>query len=331
MKKKSLKLAAVSLLGILTLAGCSGGKDVATMKGGKITEDDLYAELKKDPQTATALTNMIIGKVTENSYGKDVKQEDVDKEYKKMEEQQGGKKPFEELLKQNNLDVKTYKESIKSQLAFQEMLKSNLKITDADLKETWKTYHPAVDAQIALFDSKEDAEKALKQINDGTDFTKVAKEQSKEETTKKDGGKITFDSTMKTKPENVMVPDQVKEEAYKLEDGKTSGVITAQNMQTGADSFYIVKMVKNQKKGNDYKKYEKELKEITEQTKMQDPTYQQKIVGEELDKANIKITDDAFKNILDPYLPKKEEKKDSKKDNSKKSDTKKEETSESKK
>ncbi|MEG0550334.1 MAG: peptidylprolyl isomerase [Vagococcus sp.] len=329
MKNKSLKLAAVSLLGILTLAGCSGGKDVATMKGGKITEDDFYTELKKNPQTADALTNMIIGKVTENAYGKDVKQEDVDKEFKKMEEQQGGKKQFEDVLKQNNMDVKTYKESIKGQLAFQQMLKSNLKITDNDLKETWKTYHPAVDTQIALFDSKEDAEKALKQVNDGTDFTKVAKEQSKDEATKKDGGKLTFDSTMKTKPENVMVPEQVKEEAYKLEDGKTSGVITAQNMQTGADSFYIVKMVKNVKKGNDYKKYEKELKEITEQTKMQDPTFQQKIVGEELDKANIKITDEAFKDILTPYLPQKEEKKDNKKDDSKKSEKK--ETTESKK
>ncbi len=332
MKKKSLKLSAVALLGVLTLAGCSSGKEVASMKGSKITEDDLYAELKKDPQTASVLTNMIIGDVTENAYGKDVKQEDVDKEFKKVEEQNGGKKPFEELLKQNKLDVKTYKESIKSQLSFQKMLESNIKIADKDLKETWATYHPKVDAQIMMFESKEDADKALADVNGGADFTKVAKEKSKDEITKKDGGKVTFDSTMVTKPEMVAVPDQAKEAAYKLEDGKVSDVITAQNMQTGADSFYIVKMVKNTKKGNDYKKYEKELKEITKQNKLQDPAFQQKIVGEELEKANVKISDEDFKDILTPYLPQKEEKakKDDKKSDSKKDD-KKEKTTESKK
>lgn len=334
MKKKSLKLAAVSLLGIIALAGCSGGKEVASMKGSKISEDDLYAELKKDPQTASVLTNMIIKDVTENAYGKDVKDADIDKEYKKTEKENGGKKPFEDLLKQNNLDVKTYKESIKGQLAFQKMLESNIKINDKDLKETWETFHPKVDAQIMMFESKEDAEKALSEVKDSGDFTKVAKEKSEDETTKKDGGKVTFDSTMTTKPEMVYVPEQVKDAAYKLEDGKVSDVITAQNMQTGADSFYLVKMNKNQKKGNDYKKYEKELKEITKQNKLQDPAFQQKIVGEELEKANVKITDDDFKDILAPYLPQKEEKakKDDKKSDSKKDNKKEdqEETVESK-
>lgn len=330
MKKQSLKLAAVALLGVLTLAGCSGGKDIATMKGGKISEDELYSELKKSPESSQVLTGMIVNKVTDAAYGDKVDQKAIDKEFDKVQEQNGGKKAFEDLLKQNNLDIKTYKENIKSTLAFKEMLKSHLKITDADLKETWSTFHPSVDAQIMAFDKKEDAEKALKDVNDGKDFTAVAKEVSLDEASKKDGGKVTFDSTMVTKPEGILVPEQVKQEAYKLEDGKVSGIVESQNMQTGADSFYIVKMVKNQKKGNDYKKYEKDLKKITEETKMADPAFTQEVLGKELEKANVKITDDQFKKILDPYLPKKEEKEDKKSDkkDDKKSE-KKEETTES--
>lgn len=307
MKKKSLKLAAVALLGVITLAGCSSSKDVATMKGGKITEADLYAELKKESTTSQTLTSMILNKVIEASYGDKVDEKEITKAFEDTQEQYGGKKAFEDVLKQNNLTAKDYKASIKSSLAYQEMLKAHLDITDADLKTAWETYHPSVDVQYIVTDSEDDAKAALKAINDGTKFEEVAKKHSTDTLTNEDGGKVTFDSTTATKPENVSIPDDVKAAAYKLEDGKTSEVITSTSLTTGADSYYIVKMVKNQKKGNDYKKFEKELKEIAENTQMSDATFQQTAIGEELDKANVKISDQDFKGILDAYLPQKEE------------------------
>lgn len=341
MKHKSLKLAAVALLSVITLAGCSGGNaDVATMKGAKITENDLFNELKKNPQTGEALTNMIITKIATENYGKDVDDKAVDKQFKEVEDQYGGKKPFEDVLKQSGLDAKTFKTNIKNSLSYEAMLKSHIKITDEDLKAEWATFHPAVDAQIMSFDTKEDADKALEAVNkDGGDFDKVAKDSSTDTVTKEDGGKVTFDSTMVTTPANVMIPQEVKDAAYKLEDGKVSDVIQTQNMQTGTDAFYIVKMVKNTKKGNDYKPFEKELKELAEAKKLQDPAFVQKVVGEELEKANVKIKDPQFKDILVPYLPQKEEatedtkaddakKDDAKKDDAKKEDSKKEDSTE---
>lgn len=340
MKNKKFKLAAVALLSMVTLAGCSGGKDIVTMKGGKITDTQFFDELKKSATSSETLVNMIIQKITLDDYGKKVDQKEIDKQYAAYEEQNGGKKQFEALLKQNNMDAKQFKENIKQSLAFKEMLKSHIKITDADLKETWKTYHPQVETQIMSFDSKEDAEKALKKVNDGEDFAKIAKSDSHDTTTKEDGGKVKFDSTATTEPAGVTVPAEVKEAAYKLEDGKVSDLITVQNQQTGADVYYIVKMVKNKQKGNDYKPYEKELKEIFEQTKMADATFQQEVIGEELDKANVKIKDNQYKDILTPYLPQKEVKtsdsktSDSKSKSSSSSETKstdssKEETTES--
>ena len=85
-------------------------------------------------------------------------------------------------------------------------------------------------------------------------------------------------------------------------------------------------MVKNQKKGDDYKKFEKELTKLTEEAKLADPTFQQEVIGKELEKANVKIADKDFKDILTPYLPQKEvkteesskaDKKDDKKDEKK--------------
>ena len=326
MKSKSFKLAIVTLLGVVALAGCSSSKEVASMKGAKITEQDLYNELKKDTNTSgQILTGMILSKITDKEYGSKVDAKEVDKQYNEMQEQSGGKKPFEDLLKQNGLTTKTYKESIKSRLAFDEMLKAHMEIKEEDLKETWATYHPSVDTQIIKLDNADAANAALKEITDGKSFDEVAKEKSLDEITKNDGGKVTFDSTYTTKPEYVAVPDAVKEAAYKLEDGAVSEVITATDMTTGADSFYLVKMVKNQKKGNDYKKFEKEITKLTEEAKLTDPTFQQETIGKELEKANVKISDADFKDILTPYLPQKEEKTEESKASDKKED-KKEET-----
>ena len=308
MKNKKFKLAAVALLSVITLAGCSGGKDVATMKGGKITDTEFYDELKKSQTASSTLTNMIIKKVAIDGYGKDVSDKDIDKQYAQYEEQNGGQKAFESLLKQNNIDKKQFKEDIKSQLAIEAMVKSQIKVTDADLKETWKTYHPQVEVQMMAFDDKTKAEAALKKVTDGEDFGKVAKSDSLDTTTKEDGGKVKFDSTTTTEPAGVSVPTEVKEAAYKLEDGKVSELITVQNQQTGADAYYIVKMVKNKQKGNDYKPYKKELTKIFEETKLQDSTFQNEVLGKELDKANVKIKDAEFKDILAPYLPQKETK-----------------------
>ncbi|AQP54087.1 hypothetical protein CBF34_10200 [Vagococcus penaei] len=312
MKKTSIKLVAATALGLITLAGCSGGgKDIVTMKGGKITQDEFYTQLTKDEQSKQVLTGMIFNKIALENYGKDVSKEAIDKEYSAAEKQYGGQKVFEETLKQYNLDTKQFKENIKSNLAQKAMMEAHVKITDADLEEAWKTYHPDVEAQIIMVDKQDTADSILKDVKDNGDFAKIAKEKSQDTTTKEDGGKVTFNSTATTKPENVMIPQNVKEAAYKLEDGQVSDVIKAQNQMTGAESYYIVKMDKNQKKGNDYKPFEKQLKEVVKQNKLADPAFQQKVLGDELNKANVKIKDNQFKDILTPYLPKKEDTKQS--------------------
>ncbi|MDT2827987.1 MAG: peptidylprolyl isomerase [Enterococcus viikkiensis] len=294
--KKKILLATAGLLSVIVLGACSGSsnQDIATMKGGKITVEDFYNEAKKEQSNQSLVRNMIIYKVFENAYGDKVTDKQIDKEYEKSEKQMGDS--FESQLKSAGYTKKTYKEYLKQSLAFQAGLKAHVKITDKDIKAAWDSFHPEVTARIILASSEDEAKEIKKQLDDKGDFAKIAKEKSQDPTTKKDGGEIKFDSQSST------VPAEVKEAAFKLKDGEVSDVITSMDSSTYQSSYYIVKMEKNSSKGNDMDKYKKELKQIAEDTKMADQTFSSKVIAEELKKANVKIKDDTFENILSDFL-----------------------------
>lgn len=294
--KKKILLATAGLLSVIVLGACSGSsnQDIATMKGGKITVEDFYNEAKKEQSNQSLVRNMIIYKVFENAYGDKVTDKQIDKEYDKQEKQLGDS--FESQLKSAGYTKKSYKEYLKQSLAFQEGLKAHVKITDKDTKAAWDSFHPEVTARIIQASSEDEAKEIKKQLDDKGDFAKIAKEKSQDATTKKDGGEIKFDSQSTT------VPAEVKEAAFKLKDGEVSDVVTVMDSSTYQSSYYIVKMEKNSSKGNDMDKYKKELKQIAEDTKMADQTFSSEVIAKELKKANVKIKDDSFENILSDFL-----------------------------
>ncbi|UXC26390.1 peptidylprolyl isomerase [Enterococcus raffinosus] len=294
--KKKILLATAGLLSVVVLGACSGSsnQDIATMKGGKITVEDFYNEAKKEQTNQSLVRNMIIYKVFENAYGDKVTDKQIDKEYDKQAKQLGDS--FESQLKSAGYTKKSYKEYLKQSLAFQEGLKSHVKITDKDLKSAWDSFHPEVTARIILASSEDEAKEIKKQLDDKGDFAKIAKEKSQDSTTKEDGGEIKFDSQSST------VPSEVKEAAFKLKNGEVSDVITAMDSSTYQSSYYIVKMEKNSSKGNDMDNYKKELKQIAEDTKIADQTFSSEVIAKELKKANVKIKDDSFENILSDFL-----------------------------
>ncbi|MGM9902793.1 foldase PrsA [Enterococcus sp. 10A9_DIV0425] len=295
MKKKKIILAATSALAILTLAACSGDtdKDIATMKGGTITVSDFYDKAKSESSNQQLVQQMIIYKVFNNKYSDKVTDKQVDAEFNKSKETYGDS--FESQLEAAGYTTDSYKEYLRNNLVLKAGLEAHVDLTDEDLKTAWESFHPEVEAQIIKVASEDEAKEVKKSADDGEDFTKLAKEKSTDTTTKEDGGKIKFDS------ESTTVPTEVKEAAFKLKDGEISDVITAANPSTYATEYYVVKMVKNQDKGNDMDKFKDELKEIATQAKINDSAFTTKVIGEELKAANVKIKDDAFKNILTPF------------------------------
>lgn len=296
MKKKKIILAATSALAILTLAACSGGgdtnKDIVTMKGGTITVADFYEKAKSESANQQLLQQMVIYDVFNSKYNDKVSDKEVDAEYNKTKETYGDS--FETQLESAGYTEESFKEFLRNNLVFKAGIESHVKLTDEDLKKTWETFHPEVEAQIIKVASEDEAKEVKKSADDGKDFEELAKEKSTD-TTKDDGGNIKFDSETQT------VPSEVKEAAFKLKDGEISDVITATNPSTYATEYYVVKMVKNQDKGNDMDKFKDQLEEIATQAKVNDSEFQTKVIGEELKEANVKIKDDAFQNILAPF------------------------------
>ncbi|HEM7548281.1 TPA: peptidyl-prolyl cis-trans isomerase [Enterococcus faecium] len=293
MKKRFLALAIV--LGTGLLSGCTnaGEKIAVSYKGGTISEQEVMDSLKKMQGADSAVQQLIVYQVFEDKYGDDVSTKEIDSQYDQTKKQLGDS--FDSQLKSAGYTEQTFKDSIKQSLAFQEGLKKHIKLTDEDLKTAWESFHPEVEAQIIQVASEDDAKDVKKAADKGDDFSKLAKDKSTDTTTKEDGGKVKFDSTTTT------VPAEVKEAAFKLKDGQVSDVITSTNASTYTTEYYVVKMVKNQNKGNDMDKYKKELKEIATDTKLSDSTFQNKVIGEVLKDANVKIKDKDFENVLSTF------------------------------
>ncbi|ELB45564.1 peptidylprolyl isomerase [Enterococcus faecium] len=293
MKKSFLALAIV--LGTGLLSGCTnaGEKTAVSYKGGTISEQEVMDSLKKMQGADSAVQQLIVYQVFEDKYGDDVSTKEIDSQYDQTKKQLGDS--FDSQLKSAGYTEQTFKDSIKQSLAFQEGLKKHIKLTDEDLKTAWESFHPEVEAQIIQVASEDDAKDVKKSADKGDDFSKLAKDKSTDTTTKEDGGKVKFDSTTTT------VPAEVKEAAFKLKDGQVSDVITSTNASTYNTEYYVVKMVKNQNKGNDMDKYKKELKEIATDTKLSDSTFQNKVIGEVLKDANVKIKDKDFENVLSTF------------------------------
>lgn len=76
--KKYMKKAAAALAvaGVaLSLSACSSGnKTVVSYKGGKITQEQYYDDMKKSQAGQSALANMIINRALEEQYGSKVSQ-----------------------------------------------------------------------------------------------------------------------------------------------------------------------------------------------------------------------------------------------------------------
>ncbi|EME8104948.1 peptidyl-prolyl cis-trans isomerase [Enterococcus faecium] len=293
MKKRFLALAIV--LGTGLLSGCTnaGEKTAVSYKGGTISEQEVMDSLKKMQGADSAVQQLIVYQVFEDKYGDDVSTKEIDSQYDQTKKQLGDS--FDSQLKSAGYTEQTFKDSIKQSLAFQEGLKKHIKLTDEDLKTAWESFHPEVEAQIIQVASEDDAKDVKKAADKGDDFSKLAKDKSTDTTTKEDGGKVKFDSTTTT------VPAEVKEAAFKLKDGQVSDVITSTNASTYTTEYYVVKMVKNQNKGNDMDKYKKGLKEIATDTKLSDSTFQNKVIGEVLKDANVKIKDKDFENVLSTF------------------------------
>lgn len=291
--KKVLSVAGIALASTVMLTACSGNKlsDVATYKGGKVSGQDAYSALKFNQQNQAIVKNLAILDVYNSAYGDKISDSKVNDVLKKYKSNYESDSKFEEALKTSGYTEKTFKEYLKKQLAYEYGVKKNMKVTDDEIKAEWEKYQPNQNVKLMVFTDENAAKEAKDKLNNNEDFDKVASEKSASKKT---------DYTMNYT--DTVVPDNIKEAIYKLNDNGTTDVLTYEDQTSGQKIYYIAKMVKKQDKPKSMDKVKNDLIDTIKATNFANGTGVDAIVRQELAKQNFKVMDDDYKSTFSALI-----------------------------
>ncbi|NVY96878.1 peptidylprolyl isomerase [Lactobacillus sp. DCY120] len=288
-KFSKVALAVAAVLSVTAVTGCSNNKAVVTMKGGKITEEQLYQKMKKSQAGQQTLQQMVISQALKSQYGKDVSDKQVDKEFKSYKSKYGAQ--FSSLLQQNGMDEASFKDTIRTNALTKVAVRKETSISQADLKKQWKKYTPKVTVQHILVKDESKAKDIIDKLNKGEDFSKLAKKESTDTGTKNDGGKLPAFNNSDTS-----LDSNFKKAALKLKQGE----YTKEPVKSSY-GYHVIKMMKRPGKGS-MKAHESTLKNQIYNNRMQDSATLQKVMSKVLKRSDISIKDNDMKNILSGYL-----------------------------
>ncbi|RVU70582.1 MULTISPECIES: peptidylprolyl isomerase PrsA [Lactobacillus] len=288
-KKAAAVIAVAGIALSATACSKSGDKTVASYKGGKITQQQYYDEMKKSQAGQSTLANMIINRTLEEQYGSKVSQKKIDKQYNNYKKQYGSQ--FSAVLQQNGMTPSTFKQNLKTNLLSEAALKSVKKISKKQEQKVWKTYQPKVKVQHILVAKKSDAQKIIKQLKAGKSFASLAKKYSLDTATKNKAGKLpSFDSTDTT------LDSAFKTAAFKLKTGEVTE--TPVKSQSG---YHVIKMIDHPAKGT-FASHKKAIDEQIYASMAQNQETMRDVIATVLKKSDVSIKDKDLKNVLSAYV-----------------------------
>ena len=232
----------------------SQAKKIVTFEGGAVTQGELdeFAEQsgvsKDDPQYQAAVQQIMpqlvgteIAKVYAQEHNITVSDKEVEQEIAKIKEQIGDQarssgqdlsdqEAYEQALKQNNITEDQLRENIRENLPVQKVQERVAGDAEPSDKEIQNYYEKNKEAQFTtpeqrcvrhiLFnkDQKEKAEEVKKELEDGGDFAKLAKENSQDPGSAANGGDLGCLGKGETVPE-------FEQAAFGAEQGEIVGPI----------------------------------------------------------------------------------------------------------
>ena len=287
--RKAAAVIAVASMALSTAACSNGGKTVASYKGGKITQQEYYDEMKKSQSGKTALANMIINRVLEQQYGNKVSKKQVDKQYNNYKKQYGSQ--FDAVLQQNGMTASSFKQNLKTNLLTEAALKDIKKISKSQEDKVWKDYQPKVKVQHILVSKKSKAEEITNELKNGKSFKSLVKKYSLDTGTKNNEGKLpAFDSA------DSSLDPAFKKAAFKLKTGETTK--SPIKSQSG---YHVIRMIKHPAKGS-FASHKKEIDDQIYQTMSQDQQTMHDVLAKVIKKAGVDIKDKDLKDVLASYV-----------------------------
>ncbi|MGW6149470.1 peptidylprolyl isomerase PrsA [Bacillus mycoides] len=277
MKKKKLFMGTIIACVALTLSACGSSENVATSKVGNVTEKELSKELRQTYGKST-LSQMMLNKALLDKYK--VSDEEAKKQVEAAKEQMGDK--FKVALEQVGLkNEDELKERMKPEIALEKAIRAT--VTDKDVKDNHK---PEMKVSHILVKDEKNAKEVKEKINNGEDFTALAKQYSEDTVSKEQGGEIAGFAPGQTVKE-------FEEAAYKLDAGQVSEPIKT------SYGYHIIK-VTDKKELKPFDEVKDTIRKDLEQQRLQDATgkWKQQVINDLLKEADIKVTDKEFKDTF---------------------------------
>ncbi len=237
MKKKLLGAAAVA--SVFTLAACgSNDEAVINYKGGEVNKADVQDEAYEKAGAQIAF-QQTMNKLLEKKYGKEVTDKEVEAEVKKTKDQFPDKEQFSSTLKSAGIkNEKEFEKVLRTQMLLTEAKSAKSKVTDKEIQERFDQEKVEVKASHILVAKESEAKDIKKQLDEGADFAKLAKEKSTDTGSGAKGGDLGYFTKGK----------MVKEfEDYAFKDGVEGKISDPIKTQFG---YHIIKVVDRKEKKN---------------------------------------------------------------------------------
>ncbi|CAG9612893.1 Foldase protein PrsA 2 [Bacillus rhizoplanae] len=277
MKRRQLFIAAATL-GTLMLSACEpkdSSDPIATSTAGTVTKGE-FDQALKERFGKDMLYEMMAQDIMIKKYK--VSDEEVDKEFNKVKDQAGDN--FKTFLESNRMkDEEDLKKQIRSSLAIDKAVRQT--VTEKDIKARYK---PDIRASQILVNDEETANNIKRQLNSGASFEELAKKYSEDTVSKNNGGDLGYFGPGK------MVPE-FEEAAYKLNVGEISEPVKSPK------GYHIIKLT-DKKELKPYDEVKDSIRKTIEEERIQDNTWRQKVLTDELKKANIKVKDSELKDTF---------------------------------
>ena len=270
--------------GVLALSACnqSGSETIAQSKAGDVTQEELYNAMKEKVGDK-ALQQLIYEKVLSKKYK--VSDKDVNDKIKQLKADLGSN--FEAALAQYGYQSENdLKSTLKLGMLQEKAAMKDIKVTDKELKDYYNNYKTDIKVRHILVKDLKTAKDVENQLKSGKKFEDVAKKESTDTVSAKEGGDL---GTINNQNAAQYDKDFIKA-AYALKVNEISAPVKTQF------GYHIIQVTEKKAK-KPYNEMKQQIEYEVKSSKLTNDDIN-KAMEREMKAANVKITDKDLKDAL---------------------------------